>query len=233
MYTMYDTLLQLPLFQGLCHEDFSNILEKVTLHFTKYKIGESVAESKMPCDRLIFLLQGEVSITTTSQDGVYSIVERAKAPFVIEPYALLGMNINYISSYTAYTEISAISISKTLVLNALLKYDIFRLNYMNLISNRAQCLHARLWDEAPHDLTDRLVAFISTHVERLAGEKILKIKMENLAKHLSDTRLNVSKTLNKLQEEGLIQLRRKEIVVGDGERLTVWNEERKQKEKEN
>ncbi len=26
---MYDTLLQLPLFQGLAHEDFTNILGKV------------------------------------------------------------------------------------------------------------------------------------------------------------------------------------------------------------
>ena len=25
METMFDTLLQLPLFQGLCHEDFTNI----------------------------------------------------------------------------------------------------------------------------------------------------------------------------------------------------------------
>ena len=37
METMFDTLLQLPLFQGLCHEDFTNILEKVKLHFTKHK----------------------------------------------------------------------------------------------------------------------------------------------------------------------------------------------------
>ena len=35
---MYDTLLQLPLFQGLAHEDFTNILGKVKLHFTKHNI---------------------------------------------------------------------------------------------------------------------------------------------------------------------------------------------------
>ena len=32
METMFDTLLQLPLFQGLCNEDFTSILEKVKLH---------------------------------------------------------------------------------------------------------------------------------------------------------------------------------------------------------
>ena len=35
METMYDTLLQLPLFQGLCHNDFTEILEKVKIHFAK------------------------------------------------------------------------------------------------------------------------------------------------------------------------------------------------------
>lgn len=40
METMFDTLLQLPLFQGLAQEDFTRILEKVKLHFTKYKPGE-------------------------------------------------------------------------------------------------------------------------------------------------------------------------------------------------
>ena len=41
---MYDTLLQLPLFQGLAHEDFTNILGKVKLHFTKHKAGETLVK---------------------------------------------------------------------------------------------------------------------------------------------------------------------------------------------
>lgn len=59
METMFDTLLQLPLFQGLCHEDFTNILEKVKLHFTKHKAGDVIVKSGTPCDKLIFLLKGK------------------------------------------------------------------------------------------------------------------------------------------------------------------------------
>ena len=33
METMFDTLLQLPLFQGLCHEDFTNTL--IPQHYYK------------------------------------------------------------------------------------------------------------------------------------------------------------------------------------------------------
>ena len=59
--TMYDTLLQLPLFQGLCKNDFTSILGKVKLHFRKYNADEIIVEQGEPCTELIFLLNGEIS----------------------------------------------------------------------------------------------------------------------------------------------------------------------------
>ena len=55
---MFDTLLQLPLFQGLCNEDFTSILEKVKLHFIKHKAGETIIENGSACTQLCFLLKG-------------------------------------------------------------------------------------------------------------------------------------------------------------------------------
>lgn len=227
MNTMYDTLLQLPLFQGLCLEDFTHILDKVKLHFTRHKAGEVILSRGTPCDQLIFLLKGEIAAETTSKDDSFTLIEHMVAPQVIEPYALLGMNINYTASYVARTEVDSISISKSLVLTTLLKYDIFRLNYMNIISNRSQNLYARLWEEAPQDVVEKIIRFMLVHTERYQGEKVLKIKMDSLARFMDDTRLSVSKALHGLQEEGLIVLHRKEIVIMDGEKLMFWNEKRK------
>lgn len=226
METMFDTLLQLPLFQGLCHEDFTNILEKVKLHFTKHKPGDLIIESNTPCDQLLFLLKGEISLQTTSEDGLFTFIEHVEAPYVIEPHALFGMNLSYVSSYVARTEAHSISISKSFVLSNLLKYDIFRLNYMNIISNRAQNMHARLWEKAPVDIEDKIIRFILTHTEKPIGEKIMKIKMDDFARCVDDARLNVSRTLNTLQEQELLKLHRKEIIIPDVAKLAMWNEER-------
>lgn len=216
---MYDTLLQLPLFQGLCQEDFTNILDKVKLRFARHKAGETIVVNGMPCNELVFLLKGEVSTVTTSRNETFTFVEHTEAPYVIEPYALLGMNINYASSYIARTETDTITISKAYVLTNLLKYDIFRLNYMNLISNRAQTLNARLWEEAPQSLEEKFARFVQVHTEKCQGEKILKVKMDDLARCLDDTRLNVSKVLNSLQEQNLLNLHRKEIQIPNAEAL--------------
>lgn len=220
METMFDTLLQLPLFQGLCHEDFTNILDKVKLHFIKHKVGETLIESGSPCEQLCFLLKGEISIITTSKEDIYTVVEHVEAPYLIEPYSLFGMSTTYTSSYVAHTEAHTISISKSFVLSNLFKYEIFRLNYMNIVSNRAQNLYARLWDEkSVHDLKDKIIYFILSHCEKAQGEKIFKVKMDDLARCLDDTRLNTSKALNELQDKGLIELRRKEILIPDAQRL--------------
>lgn len=64
-------------------------------------------------------------------------------------------------------------------MSELFKYDIFRLNYMNIISNRAQSLNSRLWAESTDNLEKRIGNFILTHIERPSGRKILKIKWKN------------------------------------------------------
>ena len=90
--TMYDTLLQLPLFQGLCKNDFTSILGKVKLHFRKYNADEIIVEQGEPCTELIFLLNGEISSQIVDEQKSYSLHETFGSPFVLEPYSLFGMH---------------------------------------------------------------------------------------------------------------------------------------------
>lgn len=222
---MFDTLLQLPLFQGLAHEDFTGILEKVKLHFAKHKPGEILIKPSTPCRQLLFVLKGEVTVTTTPENQAYSLTEHYAVPCVIEPQALFGMNTVYISNYRARTEVHTISIDKASVMDVLFSYSIFRLNYMNMVSNRAQTLYTRLWSSSTNnDLANdspeaRIVHFILSHVERATGEKTLKIKMEDLALIVNEARITVSKTLNSLQEQGVLELHRGEIIIPNAEKL--------------
>jgi cAMP-binding proteins - catabolite gene activator and regulatory subunit of cAMP-dependent protein kinases len=219
METMYDTLLQLPLFQGLAQEDFTCILGKVKLHFTKHKAGEILAKKDTACRQLIFILNGEIASSTSSNDNSYSIMEFFQAPYLIEPQSLFGMNTSYVSTYIAQTEVHTVTISKTFVMSDLFRYEIFRLNYMNIISNGAQTNYNRLWNKAIGNPETRIADFILSHIERLSGKKILKIKMEVLADILNDTRLSISKALNGMQEKGLLTLHRGEIVIPNVEKL--------------
>ena len=227
MNTMYDTLLQLPLFQGLCHEDFTNILEKVKLHFTNYRAGETIVRHDMVCDKLVFLLKGEVASLSSPKDQSFTFTEYFEAPYLIEAHSLFGMNLNYASSYVARTEVQTISICKSFVLTELFNYDIFRLNYMNIVSNRAQVFYDRLWRSASSNLKEKIIDFILVRTEKFTGEKDIKIRMEDIAIYVDDTRLNVSKALNDFQSIGLLSLSRKAIHIPEIDALIKWSERQK------
>lgn len=211
--TMYDTLLQLPLFQGLCKNDFTEIIGKVKLHFFKYKAGERIVCQGDSCLGLIFLLKGEIISETKNENNLYTWGEFFNSPYVLEPYSLFGMHTNYIYTHTAVSDVDIVSIEKNFILYELGKYDIFLLNYLNIINNRSQTLYERATDGKVHTVRDKILNFFFSHSERLNGKKILKIKMEDFAFLLNHTRLSVSKALNELQDKELITLRRKEIEI--------------------
>lgn len=191
------------------------------MHFTKHKPGELLLQKGSSCHELVFILKGEVASSTLSADASYSFTEYFPAPYLIEPYSMFGMNTSYASTHRANTEVHTVSISKAFVMKELFSYEIFRLNYMNMVSNRAQMLHNRLWKVAGNDLEARISHFILSHVERPSGKKVLKIKMEDLAQIVNETRAGISKALNNMQDRGLIELHRGEIVIPDAENLIL------------
>lgn len=212
---MYDILLQLPLFQGLAKNDFTSILDKVKIHFLKRKAGDTVALGGEDCRELVFLLNGSLVSKTSDRDELYTFYEAINAPFLIEPYSLFGWSTKYVSTYTALTACNLVTIEKAYLLSELNNYEIIRLNYLNILSNRAQNLQDRLWTNLPESLHDRIVEFILLHSYVPGGEKRLKIKMDDLAKLLSSTRIRVSKALNEMQDKHWLTLHRGEIRIPD------------------
>lgn len=211
--TMYDKLLQLPLFQGMLKFDFTDILEKVKIHFNKYEPGSCLVRQDTPCNQLIFVLDGEVQIESNDKTHKYTLWENFKSPNVIEPYSLFGMRPYFTASYTAVTEVNTLNIDKSYILNELCRYEVFNLNYMNMLSNRSQVIYNKLWNAHIGKTRDKIINFLLLRCMTPYGAKKLSIRMEDLARLIDDTRINVSNVLNDLQNRGLIQLGRRTFSI--------------------
>ncbi len=91
MNTMFDTLLQLPLFQGLAQEDFTNILRGSQASFTKHKAGEVIVKARVThASQLIFVLKVKSPHVLICRIHHTAATEYFQAPYVIEPQSLLG-----------------------------------------------------------------------------------------------------------------------------------------------
>ena len=195
--------------------DFTDILEKVKIHFNKYEPGSCLVKQDTPCDQLIFVLDGEVQIESNDTLHKYTLWENFKSPNVIEPYSLFGMRPYFTASYTALTEVNTLHIEKSYILNELCRYEVFNLNYMNMLSNRSQVIYNKLWNSHIGKTRDKIINFLLLRCMTPYGPKKLSIRMEDLARLIDDTRINVSNVLNDLQNRGLIQLGRRTFSIPD------------------
>lgn len=218
-FTMYETLLQLPLFQGLSKNDITDIFTKVKFHFQKYTAGEYLYKQDDRCCEVCFIISGTVMTETVSRNRTYTFCEVLPTPSVIELYSLFGISPTYQASYRALTETSTLTINKQYLLEQLNNYIPCGFNFSNIICTRGQYLYQRIWSDTIGDLRTRFIQFVLQRSNRPAGQKIIRIKMEDLASLLIDRRINVSRMLNELQNNGLIKLRRKEIEIPAFEEL--------------
>jgi CRP-like cAMP-binding protein len=210
---MYDTLLSLPLFQGMSQTDFNSLLQKIRLDFIRYEDGDVIIEKGNRCGSLAFLINGTVESSRSGMDGNFTFSELIEAPFLIEPYSMFGRAGSYQRTYTAIGSCSFLMVDKQYIYTELGKYNICRMNLLNILSGRVQQLDSHIWSLDGMSLRERIIRFIKGLSDIQSGQKRLVIKMNDLATLMDATRLNVSRELNALEKDGIISLRRKEIFI--------------------
>lgn len=217
--TMCEMMLRLPLFQGMSSDELFEVIERMVFTFRKYEDGKLIYKQSEPCKELAFLMKGTLLVETEAHNARLSFTETLIPYVAIEPQSLFGMRPHHKATYIAQGEVSLFCLDKQYLYTLLREYEVFRINFFNLLASKAEKLHERLWDIAPRHLEGRLALFIRNLCTTPQGPKVLRAKMDDLAALLDDTRLNVSRILNKWMTEGLMEKRRMEFIFPNVERL--------------
>ena len=218
---IYDRLLQFTLFQGMSHADLMQVAGHTKFNFSKLAAGKKLVKEGDDCHHLVFVTNGTLRAETVSDDHSCRVTESISAPYILQPERLFGITQRYSSSFTAETPCSLISIDKQEVLLLLETQLVFRLNMLNLLAAESQRLRHHAWRTAPRTLPERITRFFFSRCLYPAGPKTFHILMQQIAKELNDSRLDISHALNKMQAEGLLTLHRGRIEIPMLERLLM------------
>ena len=118
--TMFERLLQLPLFQGLTTQEISDVMSHVRLDFVNYHRGDEIVMQGESCRKLIYIISGEVMAEHRNNDLHFTLTEYLSDLKVIEPYNLFGMYQTYSRTYAFTTEGSTLTIDKHVMLTHLM-----------------------------------------------------------------------------------------------------------------
>ena len=210
---MYESLLCLPYFQGMSKDDITAILGKVTFEFIRHGDGDVIFRRGERCDKFIILTQGAISSIASAEDKSFSITEELTAPAAIEPDSIFGYDTGFKKDYIARSNCTILTIDKQHLFSELTKHDIFTMNLLNIICRKSQLKGRNIWCYNYTSISGRIARFIALRCDIQKGEKHISIKMERLAALLCETRLNISKSLNEMQDAGYITLHRGGITV--------------------
>ena len=218
---IYDRLLQFPLFQGMSRDDLEIVAGHTRFGFQKVAAGREVIHAGDPCTHLYFLINGTLKIETFSDDSRYSVIEQMSSPYILQQESIFGYYQRYTHNFIALTDVNFLTLDKEEVVRLSEDFLVFRLNLVNHYATQTQKLTQQLWRGAPQTLRERVIRFLIAHCSYPAGSKTFFILMERLAQELNDSRLNVSRVLNQLQHDGLIELHRGRIIIPQLERLLM------------
>jgi len=215
----HEEFLELPLFQGMTRSDLNEVILTVKPAFMSCSKGRVIIQEGSLCDRLCFLSGGKMAVSVSSDDRAYTLTEELSAPDIIQPECVFGLTQRFTRTVSAAEGCELISIGKQDVVRLSDRYEIFRLNLLNIISTRTQRVSRVPLRAKPQGVRQKVVRFVENRCIRPAGRKILSVTMERLAAEIGESRLNLSRELNAMNAEGLIELSRAEIVIPALERV--------------
>ena len=218
---IYDRLLQFPLFQGMSRDDLEIVAGHTRFGFQKVTAGRQIIHAGDPCTHLYFLINGTLKIETFSVDRRYSVTEQMSSPYILQQESIFGYYQRYTHDFYALTDANFLTLDKEEVVRLSEDFLVFRLNLMNHLATQTQKLIQSQWRRNPLSLRERIVRFLFQHTLYPAGPKTFHILMERLAEEVNDSRLNVSRTLNRMQETGVLELHRGRIEIPQLERLLM------------
>ena len=164
-------------------------------------------------------MSGILRVISYADSHRYCIEEEMKSPSVIQPELLFGLMQHYTKDFIAQTDCSLLSLDKQEVLRLLDNHLIFRLNFLNSISMLAQRMGSIPWRRQSDGIRQQFVDFLRLRCLTQAGPKVVKIRMEDLAHELHQSRLNISRMLNGMQHEGLLSMSRGVLTIPQLEAL--------------
>lgn len=205
MASIFEVMLELPLFQGLSTAQLTSIVEKIPFHFKKYRPNEYIIHQGDPCDEIIFVLSGRVRVITPIFKESILIAEDFAAPYTIPFYRFFGREISHQISVYAQGAVGVMTLNKENFLKVIETNRIMLINTLNILSTHAQNKHFAMDAAGESEPQFRLATWLLAFTYRLSKNTIIDADDEDWCVLLNVDIETLHKTIDILTEEKCIE----------------------------
>lgn len=220
MASMFDTIMNLPLFQGITREQLSLFLEKTQLSFLNYNATDTILKYGDPIDQVLCVISGEIKVChKLTHDGSLTLFQTIPAQTVIAPQRLYGLKRTAAATVTANSDCCIMAFSKQQYQSLLQKHPIFLINYLNYLSLRAQKNDVILPHFPGGNLASHLSRIIAAYVDHQANRVEFTASLEALSRLTNLDSNTLKAQIITLQAADAIEFNNDSIIIKDYDAL--------------
>jgi cAMP-binding proteins - catabolite gene activator and regulatory subunit of cAMP-dependent protein kinases len=217
-------LSALPLFHDVAPTELVRLAGGCTLR--RFNRGQTIFRVGDPCEEFHVTVMGQVKLFALSSNGQEKVIEII-GPGGTFAEALMFTGRPYIVTAQALTDALVLSVAKAVVMSEIENDPRFCLRMLAGISRR---LHGLVRDVEDYTLSSgaqRIIGYLLRDVgeaaEKHGGVTVsLPVSKATIASRLSLTPEYFSRVLHELEEEGLIEIDRREIRISDPKKLAKY-----------
>ena len=212
-------LTNIPLFSGIEESEFDKLLSSVVFQRRNYPSESMVVSQGEECNRLLVLTEGAVKGEMISPTGKSLKIEDMESPTVLAPAFVFGKNNRFPVTIISTSAVKFVVIPRAELLKLFQLNKTVLQNFLAMISSRAQFLSEKLRFHSFKSLKAKLAFFLVNE----AGDQDsfrLKHSQNELAELFGVARPSVGRAFLLMQEEGIIDIRYKQVKILNREKLT-------------
>lgn len=204
MNSMFEILMELPLFKGVTRERMAETVGMSKFHFLKYLPGETVVDAGSPCTHIKFIISGSVRSKVVNPDARFKVSQTLIAPDVIAPDYLFGRATVYPCTVTAIEPTGILQIAKSDYIKILNSDEVFMFNYLNYLSMNAQKSVNGILALTTGSMEERIAFWIIALTQPTGKDIVLECRQRDLYSFFGVQRSSFMSTLDNMKSQGLL-----------------------------
>lgn len=217
---METKLAQMALFRGVDADQIESLLSQIVYQRKSYGDDNVVVSQGEECNRLMILIEGKVKAEMAAPTGKSLKIEDMEAPSILASAFIFGQQNIFPVNVISVSEASFIVIPKTELLRLFQLNDRVLQNFLAMISSRAQFLSEKLRFHSFKSLKSKLAFYLINEADQNKSFK-LRHSQNELAELFGVARPSVGRAFLQMQEEGLIDVRYKQVQINDKKQLAA------------
>lgn len=217
---MFQILTNSAFFVGLNAHELEQTFSKISYSVKSFAKGQTIAQREEELKNLCIVVEGIVKGEMVDFTGKILKVEEIQSPHPLAHAVLFSSMNRFPVDVVAVTDCKILFIPKAEVLRLLQANEIILNNFLKAVSNRAHFLTNKLWFLSFKTIKEKVAHYLLSLAKSETRTTLFLPKShQELAEFFGVTRPSLARVFADMQNEGIITVNRREVVIIDRKKL--------------